>query len=87
MIYLIKVEYKDITLLKIGYTEDNNWEKRKTQYKLHNPLCEFLFNIEGGTEVMEKSLHISLEIIIIINMEMSGFTTMRVLQIISRTQL
>ena len=57
MIYLIKVEYKDITLLKIGYTEDNNWEKRKIQYKLHNPLCQFLFNLKGGTEVMEKSLH------------------------------
>ena len=57
MIYLIQVEYKTCTLLKIGYTKDSNKDKRFIAYKLHNPLSEILFTITGGTEKNEKSLH------------------------------
>lgn len=59
MIYLIKVEYKDCTLLKIGYgyTKDNNYNRRIATYKLHNPKCEILYTILRGTEKHEKSLH------------------------------
>ena len=28
MIYLIQVEYKNLTLLKIGYTKDSNRERK-----------------------------------------------------------
>lgn len=41
-------------LLKIGYTEDNNKDKRFLQYKLHNPTCQILFEIPGATEDHEK---------------------------------
>lgn len=58
MIYLIQVEYKTCTLLKIGYTKDSNKDKRFIAYKLHNPLSEILFTIPGGTEKHEKSLHL-----------------------------
>lgn len=58
MIYLIQVEYKTCTLLKIGYTKDSNKDKRFIAYKLHNPLSEILFTIHGGTEEHEKSLHL-----------------------------
>ena len=58
MIYLIQVEYKTCTLLKIGYTKDSNKDKRFIAYKLHNPLSEILFTISGGTEKHEKSLHL-----------------------------
>ena len=54
MIYLIQVEYKTCTLLKIGYTKDSNKDKRFIAYKLHNPLSEILFTIPGGTEKHEK---------------------------------
>ena len=61
MIYLINVTYydketKEITdLLKIGFTD--NWEKRKTQYQLHNPIFKTIHLIEDGTEEQEKKLH------------------------------
>lgn len=58
MIYLIQIEYKTCTLLKIGYTKDSNKDKRFIAYKLHNPLSEILFTIPGGTEKHEKSLHL-----------------------------
>lgn len=63
MIYLIKSaafkEEKKINiffLLKIGYTEDNIKNKRFLQYKLHNPTCQVLFEIPGGTEDQEKKI-------------------------------
>ena len=61
MIYLINTTYynketKEITdLLKIGFTD--NWEKRKTQYQLHNPIFKTIHLIEDGTEEQEKKLH------------------------------
>ena len=42
-------------LIKIGYTD--NWERRFTQYKLHNPTIKTLYLYEGGNEDDEKSLH------------------------------
>jgi hypothetical protein len=50
MIYLIKSAGYDenenlIHLLKIGYTEDNNKDKRFQLYKLHNPTCKVLYEI------------------------------------------
>lgn len=57
MIYLIQVEYKTTTLLKIGYTKDSSKEARFTAYKMHNPLSEVLFIIPEGTEKHEKALH------------------------------
>ena len=41
-------------LLKIGYTEDSNKDKRFLQYKLHNPTCQVLYEIPGATEDHEK---------------------------------
>lgn len=61
MIYLINVTYynketEEITdLLKIGFTD--NWEKRKAQYQLHNPLFKTIYLIEDGTEEQESKLH------------------------------
>ena len=57
MIYLIKTDYIDGTLLKIGYTEDKNKEKRFSSYKMHNPKSVVLFTIPGGTEKHEKAIH------------------------------
>ena len=64
MIYLIKsAAFKEeegkintFFLLKIGYTEDNIKNKRFLQYKLHNPTCQVLFEIPGGTEDHEKKV-------------------------------
>ena len=57
MIYLISVEYRYETLLKIGYTADENSKKRFDTYKMHNPKSVVLFTIPGGTEQDEKNLH------------------------------
>ena len=57
MIYVIRTKYSDCTLLKIGYTGDDNFNARVIQYKLHNPKCEFLYTIQEGTEEDEKNLH------------------------------
>ena len=57
MIYLISVEYRYETLLKIGYTADKNSKKRFDTYKGHNPKSVVLFTIPGGTEQDEKNLH------------------------------
>ena len=57
MIYVIRTKYSDCTLLKIGYTGDDNFNARVIQYKLHNPRCEFLYTIQEGTEEDEKNLH------------------------------
>ena len=61
MIYLINVTYynKDtkeiLDLLKIGYTD--NWDKRKSQYLLHNPGIQELYLLEDGSEEQESKLH------------------------------
>ena len=57
MIYLISVEYRYETLLKIGYTADKNSRKRFDTYKVHNPKSVVLFTIPGGTEKHEKAIH------------------------------
>lgn len=57
MIYVIRTKYSDCTLLKIGYTGDDNFNARVIQYKLHNPKCEFIYTIQEGTEKDEKNLH------------------------------
>ena len=57
MIYLISVEYRYETLLKIGYTADKNSRKRFDTYKMHNPKSVVLFTIPGGTEKHEKAIH------------------------------
>lgn len=57
MIYLIRVKYEKITLLKIGYTGDSKKDTRYVSYKLHNPLMEILYEIPEGTEEDEKYLH------------------------------
>ena len=56
MIYLIRTDYIDGTLLKIGYTDDENCEKRFGSYKTHNPKAVVLFTIPGGTEKDEKTI-------------------------------
>lgn len=55
MIYLRIVEYKDITLLKIGYT--NNKKERDKSYNSLNPKCQILYEIPGADESKEKALH------------------------------
>ena len=44
-IYLVMVEYKDKTLLKIGYTKTING--RMDTYELHNPDIQLLTIREG----------------------------------------
>ena len=61
MIYLIKsAGYNEkgdfIHLLKIGYTEDNNKDKRFQLYKLHNPTCKILYEIPDLSEDIEKRI-------------------------------
>lgn len=61
MIYLIKSAGYDenenlIHLLKIGYTEDNNKDKRFQLYKLHNPTCKILYEIPDLPEDIEKKI-------------------------------
>ena len=55
MIYLRIVEYKDITLLKIGYT--NNKKERDKSYNSLNPKCQILCEIPGADRDKEKALH------------------------------
>ena len=57
MIYLIKTDYIDGTLLKIGYTNDRSKDSRFRSYKMHNPKSVVLFTIPGGTEKHEKAIH------------------------------
>ena len=63
MIYVIEITYYNkstqeiVDLLKIGYTRDDNRDKRLTQYKLHNPLYTLLYEIPECDEEIEKSLH------------------------------
>lgn len=45
---------KYFPLLKIGYTEDSNKDRRFLQYKMHNPTCQILFEIPSATEDHEK---------------------------------
>ena len=62
MLYLIKsAGYKEegegmkyFPLLKIGYTEDSKKEIRYTNYRLHNPTFQVLYEIPGATEDHEK---------------------------------
>ena len=58
MIYVIQVDYRDFTFLKIGYTKDDNQESRYSKYKLHNPCCKVIFEVPEGTEELEHALHI-----------------------------
>lgn len=62
MIYLIlSAGFKDDDslekLLKIGYTEDNNLDRRIYQYKSHNPTIKLLYTIPEGTKNLEDLLH------------------------------
>ena len=57
MIYVIRTKYSSCTLLKIGYTGDDNFDTRMSQYKMHNPLYEVIYKIPEGDEEDEKSLH------------------------------
>lgn len=62
MIYLIETTYYNketkevLDLLKIGYTEDSNKDKRFTLYKLHNPRYKLLYEILGYDEDIEKRI-------------------------------
>ena len=62
MIYLIETTYYNkntkeiLDLLKIGYTEDSNKDKRFTLYKLHNPGFKLLYEILGYNEDIEKRI-------------------------------
>jgi hypothetical protein len=54
MIYLIKVAYEKVTLLKVGYSK--NIKKRLDQYTTENPLFELLDYREGDRK-LEELLH------------------------------
>ena len=49
------MEYK--LILKIGYTEDGNRDRRLIFYTSHNRCFKFLVEISGGTELHEAKLH------------------------------
>jgi len=53
-IYLVMVEYKDKTLLKVGYTK--TLENRMDTYELHNPDFQLL-KIREGTRGLEVYMH------------------------------
>ena len=53
-IYLVMVEYKDKTLLKIGYTK--TLDNRMDTYELHNPDIQLL-SIREGTRDLENYMH------------------------------
>jgi hypothetical protein len=53
-IYLVMVEYKDKTLLKVGYTK--TLENRMDTYELHNPDFQLL-KIREGTRELENYIH------------------------------
>ena len=53
-IYLVMVEYKDKTLLKVGFTKTIN--NRMDTYELHNPDIQLL-KIREGTRGLETSMH------------------------------
>jgi hypothetical protein len=53
-IYLVMVEYKDKTLLKIGYTK--TIEGRMDTYELHNPDIQLL-KIREGSRSLENYMH------------------------------
>lgn len=53
-IYLVMVEYKDKTLLKIGYTKTLNG--RMDTYELHNPDIQLL-KIREGSRSLENYMH------------------------------
>lgn len=60
MIYVLKSSGYDenenlVNLIKIGYTD--NWDKRLTQYKIHNPTIKTLYLYDDGNEDDEKFLH------------------------------
>lgn len=63
MIYLIesvgrdKNDNKIKSFLKIGYSEDKVFKNRLNNYYLHNPHCDLLYTIPGGTQDQEKLLH------------------------------
>ena len=57
MIYLIESENGNVTYYKIGYTNDDNFERRMDLYKLHNPFCKVLYTIPGATEDQERLIH------------------------------
>lgn len=44
-------------ILKIGYTADENRDRRLLSYTSHNPSFKFLAEIPGGTEEQERKLH------------------------------
>jgi len=54
MVYLIESEGRNETYYKIGYTNDDNFERRLNFYKLHNPFCKVLYTIPDATEDHEK---------------------------------
>lgn len=63
MIYLIesvgrdKNDNKIKSFLKIGYSGDKKFDRRLDTYFLHNPHCDLLYKIPGGTQDQEKLLH------------------------------
>lgn len=57
MIYLIESENGNVIYYKIGYTNDDNFERRMDLYKLHNPFCKVLYTISGATEDQERLIH------------------------------
>lgn len=44
-------------LIKIGYTRDENKDRRLSYYLSHNPTYRLLYTIPDGTEELEKLLH------------------------------
>lgn len=44
-------------LLKIGYTEDSNYNNRMAAYKLHNPFTYILYTIKEADDKIETALH------------------------------
>lgn len=54
VVYLIKVEYKKETLLKIGYTSD--LDSRLKSYESHNPNFRLL-ELRKGTKALEDLMH------------------------------
>lgn len=54
---MIESENGNVIYYKIGYTNDDNFERRMDLYKLHNPFCKVLYTISGATEDQERLIH------------------------------
>ena len=63
------------SILKIGFTEDSNKERRYGSYRNHNPFLRFCLKFLEAQRIMKRDCTISLEIFFF--MGMNGLSMIR----------